>query len=371
MLVGVVDEPEGRADCGRGELRRQRVARAVGLVLVERAAAAVVREVEAHPVRLGPGRGAIDVGRGHADCRLRRVVRGVRRRVPGVVAEEQVVDLDLEVVALVAEEDAARDPVEHPVPQQLVVALELVAGDGHDHLLAPVVGMRVDPEERGVAGPGHQRLPVGAIDRRRRVAERLGRHGVVVRDLDRSLEVGEGGLAGGGERADDAVLRGADRAVEPVGGAGSGVVAQPADAEGALELRERRPLGVGQGRQVARGPVRVVDAVAEVTGGEDHGLIARVVRRVVGQARVGQRRRLRLARVGHERVERHAFALQLSLPGAEAGLAAVRGDQEHLEVDRLPRRDLHGRGAQRERHRDGERRGREGRHAQGSQHFHP
>jgi hypothetical protein len=111
----------------------------------------------------------------------------VGRGIPGVVAEEEVVDLELEVVALVAEEDAARDPVELAVAQQLRLALVLVAGDGHDHLLAPVVGMRVDPEVGGAVGPGDEGLPVLPLTGVAGVAERLG-------DAGSSLAIGTGPL---------------------------------------------------------------------------------------------------------------------------------------------------------------------------------
>ena len=47
-----------------------------------------------------------DVTRAHAHGVGRVVVGGVRGRIPDVVAEEDVVDLELEVVALIAEIDA-------------------------------------------------------------------------------------------------------------------------------------------------------------------------------------------------------------------------------------------------------------------------
>ena len=341
VLVGVVDEAERAAHGGLAELGRERVARGTGLLAVEVAAAAVEREVQAHAARLAPGDRAVDVGGRHPARCGRVVVGGVGDRVPGVVAEEQVVDLHLEVVALVAEEDPARDPVEHPVAQQLVVALELVARHRHDELFAPVVRVRVDAEEGGVVRPGEQRLPVLVVHGRRRVAERLGRGRVVVGDLHRALQVREGELAGGGERADDAVLRGADRGVEPVGRGRRGVVAQPPDPERPLELGQRGPLGVGERGEIARRAVGVGDVVAEVAGGEDHGLVAGMIGAVVGQPRVGQRRGLGLSRVGDHRVVRRALTRQLGLPRGEAGLAAVGRDQQHLQVGPLARLDLH------------------------------
>ena len=198
------------------------------------------------------------------------------------------------------------------------------------------------------SGAGQQRLPVAGVDRLRRVAEGLGLGGIVVGDRDRALEVRERRLAGGRQRAHDAVLRRAADGVEPVRGAGRRVVAQPADAERALELRQRRPLGVREGRQVAGRLVRVGDRVAEVAGGEDHGLVAGVAGVVVGQARVGQRRGLGLAGVGDERVVGHAFAVELGLPGAEARLAAVGRDQQHLQVDGLAGRAACRRGGRRD-----------------------
>ena len=356
VVVGVVDVAEGAARGRVGEGVRQRIGRRRVVGLVELAAAAVEGEVDAHAARLGPRHGLGHVGRRHAAGRRRVVVGGVGRGIPGVVAQEQVVDLELEVVALVAEEDASRDPVELAVTQQLGLALVLVAGDGHHHLLAPVVGMGVDPEVGGAVGPGEEGLPVLPVDRRRGVAERLGDRRVVVGDRDRSLEVGEGGLAQRRERAEVAVLGGAGGDVEPVGRGGRGVVAELADPERALELGEARPLGVAQGGEVARGAVGVGHVVAEIAGGEDDRVVVSMVGAVVGEAVVGQRRDPVLTVVGDERAVRNALALELCLPGAEAGLGPVRRDEEDLDVDALRRQDACRRSRQHHGHDHGQRR---------------
>jgi hypothetical protein len=85
--------------------------------------------------------------------------------------------------------------------------------------------------------------------------------------------------------------------------------------------------------------------VTEVAGGQDHGLVAGDVRGIVGELRVVERQRLR----GHDGVVRDAFALELGLPRAEAGLGAVGREQQHLELDPLPGCDADGVGGERDR----------------------
>ena len=105
-------------------------------VLVFDAAAAVEQLLHAKAgVFFLPFRGVVDIDRLHAQRVGVVVVDLVRRRVPGVIGREGVVDVHLDVVALVAEVDAARDPVQRAVAQQLGLQLVLVLVEGLDHFL--------------------------------------------------------------------------------------------------------------------------------------------------------------------------------------------------------------------------------------------
>ncbi len=203
MIPGVVDPPEiarvgltgGRV--GLLELGQQRIGSSAGEL---HAAAAVEQLIDPEVVGGRPGRGIVDIARALAQRRRGVVVGRVSRRVPAVVGEEVVVDVRIEIVALVAEVDPARRPGQRAVAQELGLQLVLVLVKGLDHLL-DAVGMRVDAHQRGVARSGDQRVEVRRADRSRLVTERPGVH------RDRALQRREHLLPVGRQRSLNAVKR--------------------------------------------------------------------------------------------------------------------------------------------------------------------
>ena len=263
---------------------------------------------------------AVHVGRGHPDRGQavgdggrgivvalvlvgsgRRTVdaRQVARHVPAVVRQEDIVDLHGEVIALVAKEYAACEPVDDPVPQQLVVGLARVAGNRVHHLL-PAVGKRVDPQVRGTARPPYQRREVSAGGRSRLEAEGEG-----ALDRHRAGEVWEGGPAcGGGERPGVTTLLSKDGRVQAVQRWVCDVVAQPADFKRRLQFGQRVLRRLRHGH---------------VAGCDDHRLILRPVGRIVRQVGVGEARR----RAEGLPVVGHAFAVEGGLPCNRDGIDGI------------------------------------------------
>ena len=216
-----------------------------------------------------PADGVRHIAGVHADRGV--VIGDVVDRIPLVIGQEDVVDIEAEVVARGPEVDATGHPAEDAVAQQLVMALELVACDGVDHLLG-AVRTDVDAQEGRAAGAGEQRAELrsfggggrGAVPEDR---SRCQRHG--------TLEGGERGLALSGELRRGAALLGArGGSRQAVGGVGIDVVAELADPEGLLQLGQDRLVAcrqVGVGRD------------------DDDRLVEGAVGRVVGDLRVRQR----------------------------------------------------------------------------------
>lgn len=78
-------------------------------------------------------------------------------RIPAVIRVEDVVDVSLQVVALVAEVDAACGSRDHAVAEKLGLQLVLVLVEGLDELLNSVT-VGVDAHQYAGVRAGHQRL---------------------------------------------------------------------------------------------------------------------------------------------------------------------------------------------------------------------
>ena len=160
VVIGVVRPAEA------APLLDQRLRKGVARVL---ALDAVVDEIEAHAGRHLPGRGPAHVARGHPDRARALLGCRVRLHVPAVVRQEDIVDLQLEVVARRAEVDAAGSPGEHAVAQELRVDHPRVRVDRDDELLT-TVRVGIGAHEGRAVRAADERPEAGRVDRRRLVA---------------------------------------------------------------------------------------------------------------------------------------------------------------------------------------------------------
>ena len=320
MVPGVVDPAEVALVGLEGG--HQRIAAAVvgGILL---ASAAVEEHVDAQMVGGGPSSSGGDVSGRFPESVGRVVVRGATADSGAgciaVVRQEVVVDVGLQIIALVAEVGVPRQPVELTVTEQLALEVVLILVEGLEHRLAPV-GARVDPEQGASARSGDQRVDVGPRQRRRLIGEGgLGRVGV-----DRQLlEVGEHARAvrGQGQAGTRRKVSAGGDAVHPEVAAGRGIGGHLADRELVLKGLKRGPLS---------------GAHADQAGDRDHDtLVVRYLCAIGGRRRQSGKSRERAGPPGcrlsacgrrHDRVERDALAVERVLPILIRRFIGVVGD---------------------------------------------
>ena len=264
------------------------------------AAAAVEQLVDPEVVLRRPARCVANVGGDLSDCVGRAVVGRVRRGVPAVIGEEVIVDVRGQIVALIAEVDAACRPVDRAVAQQLRLQLELVLVERLHHLL-DAVGVRVHAHQRRPARSAHERVEVRRAHRRCLVSVGAG----VDRHRCRRFQIREQLLPVRRQRALNTVeaARGGGR-VQPIRRAGKDVAGDLADVELMLVLLKRRPLRRRQIRNAPRRP----RAVRQVAHRHDHRVVLRL-QRPVGQRRRQSRTRDRRVARTYDRVKAHPLAL--------------------------------------------------------------
>lgn len=326
MGVGVV-HPAVLGAVG-DELGGHRVDAAVlGLPLL--VSSAVEEHVELEALGGLPLRRVHGVGGGHPDGALLALAaragvvarRAVQVLVPAGVGGEDVVDVDREVVAALAEVHPLGQPVDDAAGEQPELLLVLVVAEGDDQFAASVVGVLADErgasgtdrgvQVAGVAGPGLAHEP-----------EALGDERGVVLEGDLAAEVGErAGLARGGDGGLGAVELAAVAPVvgvfQPDSRVGPGVGVDLADPVRRLVGGERGHLGRALAERVL---VRQDDTLVLGARTAVHGVAeeARVDDRAAAAAQLD-------AGVGHPRVA--------EFRGDRLDRAAAVVDDQHLQVD--------------------------------------
>ena len=308
MAVGVIDPAE------LSLVGEQRGGQGVTAVVRDRvdAADAVEDQIHLEPGGRLPLQRTGHIGCDHSHdrvCRAVVFVGDVVGAVPTIVADEHVIDVQGEVVALVAQIYASRDPVDQAVSQEQRVHLVGVVGD-RDHQLFKAIGAAVHAHDR--------RRDPAAVDRTshegcegRRTRRREGRRVIAVRagvDLHGTGQVAEHRLASRRElRRRPCQLAGKEGPIQAVLRGWVGISDHASHAKARLIGVERRPLA-----SVERGEATERGALQETSRRQNNRLIPGVC-----GARRQRRGRDGAGRLGDDGVKRHALALQRRRPRLE------------------------------------------------------